>query len=124
MKDHAKPFSIANPQKLPLPVREKVEEKLKRMEKHITDPVKNPTEWVAPTVVVPNSNGKVRIYVDLTKLNESVRRENFPLSSTDQLLAQLPGAEVFSKLGYNSEFDPIPPDGESQEVTTFITPCV
>ena len=74
MEDHAKPFSIATPRRLPLPMRQKVEEELKRMEEEdVIRPVKNPTEWCAPIVVVPKSNGKVRICVDLTKLNESVR---------------------------------------------------
>ena len=53
---------------------------------------------------------------------ESVRRENFTLPSTDQLLAQLSGAKVFSKLDCNSGFYQIPLHEESQELTTFITP--
>ena len=35
--------------------------------------VEEPTEWRAGMVVVPKPNGKVRICVDLTRLNESVR---------------------------------------------------
>ena len=54
-----------------------------------------PKIWL---VVVPKSNGKVRICVDLTKLNESIWCENFPLPSTDQLLAQLSGDKVFDWL--------------------------
>ena len=104
-------------------MRQKVEEELKRMEEEdVIRPVKNPTEWCAPIVVVPKSNGKVRICVDLTKPNESVRRENFPLPFTDQFLAQLSGAKVFSKLDCNSGFYQIPLHEESQELTRFITP--
>ena len=80
LKEHAKPFSIATPRCLPLPMKEKVEAELKRMqEDDIIRPVTTPTDWGAPIVVVPKSNGSVRICVDLTKLNESMRRENFPL---------------------------------------------
>ena len=62
MENHAKPFSIATPRRLPLPMRQKVEEALKRMEEEdVIRPVKNPTEWCAPIAVVPKSNGKVRI---------------------------------------------------------------
>lgn len=46
-------------------------------------------------VVVPKSNGKVRICVDLTKLNESVHRELHPLPAVEQTLAQIAGAKVF-----------------------------
>ena len=35
--------------------------------------VEQPTDWCAGMVVVPKAKGKVRICVDLTKLNESVR---------------------------------------------------
>ena len=62
MEDHGKPFSIAPPRRLPLPVRQKVEEELERIEEEdVIRPVKNPTEWCAPLSVVPKSNGKVRI---------------------------------------------------------------
>ena len=55
-------------------------------------------------VVVPKANGKVRICVDLTNLNESIVREFHPLPSVDHTLAQLSGATVFSKLDANSGF--------------------
>ena len=48
--------------------------------------------------------------------------ETFPLPTTDQLLAQLDGAIVFTELNSNSGFHQIPLHPESQELTTFITP--
>ena len=45
-------------------------------------------------VVVPKANGKVRICVDLTRLNDSVRH---PLPAIDQTLAQQAGAKIFTK---------------------------
>ena len=84
MENHTKPFSIATPRRLPLPMGQKVEEELKCMEEEdVMCPIKNPTEWCTPIVVVPKSNGKVRICIDLTKLNESIQHENFRLPSTD-----------------------------------------
>ena len=70
---------------------------------------------------IPKPNGKVRLCIDFTKLKESVRRENFPLPTTDQLLAQLDGATVFTKLDCNSGFHQIPLHPDSQELTIFIT---
>lgn len=84
--------------------------------------VEQPTEWCAGMVVVPKANGKVRICVDLTILNESVQRECHPLPAVDQTLAQLAGAKVFSKLDVNSEFWQIPLDPASALLMTFITP--
>ena len=49
-------------------------------------------------VVVPKPDGRIRICVDLTKLNRSVQRECHPIPSVDHTLAQLGGAKIFSKL--------------------------
>ena len=124
LSEEARPFSIATPRRLPLPMKDMVEEELKNLqEQGIIRQVTKPTDWCAPIVVVPKSTpGKVRICVDYTKLNESVKRENFPLPTTDQLLAQLDGATVFSKLDCNKGFHQVPLAEESQELTTFITP--
>ena len=64
----------------------------------------------------------IRICVDLTKLNQSVRRERHMLPSVEQTLAQLGGATVFSKLDANSGFWQIELTKESSQLTTFITP--
>ena len=120
--DH-RPFAIVTPRRLPLPMKDKVEKELKRLEEQdIIRPVHTPTDWCAPIVAVPKSNDRVRLCVDLTKLNESVKRENFPLPTTDNLLAEISGAKFFSKLDCNSGFHQIPLAEESQELTTFITP--
>ena len=73
-------------------------------------------------VVVPKLNNRVRICVDLTKLNESVCRERHPLPAVEQTLAQIAGARVFSKLDANSGFWQIPLSADSAPLTTFITP--
>ncbi|KAK7096429.1 hypothetical protein V1264_005727 [Littorina saxatilis] len=123
LKENSVPFAVSTPRRLALPLKGKVKAELEKLEKQeVIRPVTQPTDWCAPIVAVPKSNGKVRLCVDLTKLNESVRRENFPLPSTDQLLAQLSGAKVFSKLDCNSGFYQIPLDEDSQLLTTFITP--
>jgi hypothetical protein len=84
--------------------------------------VEQPTDSCAGLVVVPKPNGKVRICADLTKLNESVRWERHPLPAVDQVLAQLSGATIFSKLDANSGFWQVPLSPDSALLTTFITP--
>ena len=71
---------------------------------------------------VPKANSQVRICVDLTRLNQSVKRERHPLPAVDQTLAQLAGAKVFTKLDVNSGFWQIPLAPASSLLTTFITP--
>ena len=49
----------------------------------VIEPVDEPTDWCAPMVVVPKPNGNVRLCVDLTKLNEGVRRELYVMKKVD-----------------------------------------
>ena len=103
LKPDAKPHAISTPRRVPVPLLSKVKEELSRMEQmEIISKVDEPTEWCAGMVVVPKANGKVRICVDLAKLNESILREYHPLPT--HTLAQLAGATIFSKLDANSGF--------------------
>ena len=62
------------------------------------------TQWCAPIVMASKAQG-IQLRVDLFRLNESVMRERNILPSVDQLLAQLTGAQVLSKLDcYNAFF--------------------
>ena len=82
-----------------------VKAELDRMKKlGVIAKVTEPTELCSGMVVVPKKGGRVRICVDLTKLNESVCRERRILPAVEQTLAQLVGAKMFSKLYANSEF--------------------
>ena len=70
----------------------------------VVSPISEPIEWCVGVVVVPKPGGKVRICVDLTRLNENVCRERYILPAVDQTLAQIAGAKVFSKPDTNSGF--------------------
>ena len=61
------------------------------------------TDWCTGMVPVQKKNGQVSICVDLTGLNESVKRELQTFLVVDHNLVQLVGAKVFSKLHTNSE---------------------
>ena len=89
LKPDAKPHALLS----------KVKEELSCMEQmQIISRVDEPTKWRAGMVVVSKANGKVRICVDLTKLNANILREFHPLPSVDRTHAQLAGAAVFTKL--------------------------
>ena len=123
LKPDAKPFALMTPRRVPLPLKEKVREEIERMEKlGVIRKVEEPTEWCAGMVCVPKANKKVRICVDLTRLNENVCRQNYPLPEIDAMLAEIGESRVFSKLDANSGFWQQPLAPESQLLTTFITP--
>ena len=122
LKEDAKPFAISVPRKVPLPLYQTTKDELDRMlETGVISPVDQPTDWCAPMVMTPKSNGKVRVCVDLSKLNEFVKRENHPLPAVDTTLGRLAGSTVFTKLDINSGFWQIKVAWESRPLTTFIT---
>ena len=88
----------------------------------VIEPVDEPTEWCSPIVVVPKADGRVRICVDLTRLNQAVRREVYQMPTVEETLGSLTEGSVFSKLDANSGFQQIVLNAESAKLTTFITP--
>ena len=90
LKSDAKPYTLQVPRQVALPLLPKVEAELQRMETlRVISKIEEPTEWCFSMVVVPKPNGTVRICVDLTRLNESVRRERLLLPSVEQTLAKV-----------------------------------
>ena len=71
--------------------------------------------------VTPKANNKVRVCVDLSKLNNFVQRENHPLPSVETTLGKLAGARYFTKLDANSGFWQIKLSEGSKTLTTFMT---
>ncbi|UYV61517.1 K02A2.6-like [Cordylochernes scorpioides] len=123
LKEGAKPFPIPVPRRVPLPLMPKLKEQLDAMvAQEVIEPVDEPTEWCAPIVLAGKPNGKIRICVDLSRLNLSVERELHPLPVLEHELAQLNGAKIFSRLDANNGFWQIKLSEESQTLTTFITP--
>ena len=89
----AKPYALFTPRRVAVPLLNAVKAELQHMEElGVIAPVKEPTPWCSGMVVVPKSDSRVRICVDLTRLNESVRREKHPLPAVEPILVQLAGA--------------------------------
>ena len=98
LKEETKPFSLHKARNVPLPLRTKVHKELRRMESiGVISPVSKPSPWCSGMVVVPKPSGQVRICVDLKRLNKCVQREFHPLPHVEETLAQLTGAQVFTK---------------------------
>ena len=123
LKSGAIPYSLFAPRHIPLPLRPKVKKELDRMESiGVISKVDVPTPWCAGMVVVGKKDGTIRICVDLKPLNQNVLREVHPLPKVDDTLAQLAGAQLFSKLDANCGFWQIPVAKKSRHLTTFVTP--
>ena len=103
---------------------DKVREEIKKMERlEVIRKVNHPTEWCHPIVVVGTPNGKIRICIDLTKLNLGIKREFYQIQSVEETISKIEsGCEVFTKLDANSGYWQVPPDEDNQLLTTLITP--
>ena len=123
LKSDARPYNVTTARRIPILLLGKVEKELKRMKDNgVIEEVTEPTEWVSPIVPVLKPSGDVRICVDLKKLNQSVERERYVIPTVDEIVHQLRGSSVFSKLDAASGFWQIPLDPETAKLTTFITP--
>ena len=78
-----------------------------------------PKDWVSPMVVVPKKSGAVRICIDFSRLNESVKRKRYQLLTTG-VIRQIAGSKIF--LHFRRRFRILAnPVGRSR-LTTFLTP--
>ena len=103
---------------------DKVKEEIQKMERlGVIRKVNHPTEWCHPIVVVGKPNSKIRICIDLTKLNLGIKREFYQIERVEETISKIgSGCEVFTKLDANSGYWQVPLDEDSQLLTTFITP--
>nr|XP_039271206.1 uncharacterized protein LOC120345729 [Styela clava] len=123
LKDEAKPFCVTTPRRIPIPLLGKVEAEINCLVKlDVIEAIDEPSEWCAPIVVVPKPSGEIRMCVDLTKLNEAVKREIYTMPTVEHTLGRIAKVSVYTKLDANSGFYQIELDPESRKLTTFITP--
>lgn len=114
---------IHPPRKVPLALKEKVKRELDRMERDgVVIRQDEPTPWVNSMVTVTKANGKVRICIDPRDLNRAILREHFPLKTIEDVIAEIDGATVFTKLDATSGFWQICLDADSSKLCTFNTP--
>lgn len=124
LKDEAQPYFQYTPRDVAIPLLPKLKKELDRLEKlGVISPIKSPTDWCSPIVVVPKPNTEeIRLCIDFTELNKSVKRAVHPMFKVDVLLSRLKGAKFFSKLDARAGYHQIKLDDESKLLTCFITP--
>ncbi|CAM1154209.1 Uncharacterised protein r2_g4246 [Pycnogonum litorale] len=85
----------------------------------IIEKVNGPSIWVSPVVVIPKVNGDIRLCVDMRRANVAVMRERFPIPTIDEVLQDLDGGKVFSKLDIKWAYHQIELHPDSRAITTF-----
>ncbi|MCO5548151.1 hypothetical protein L7F22_001609 [Adiantum nelumboides] len=80
------------------------------------------TDWVSPIVMVPKkNNAKLRVCVNLKKVNAATIRDNYPLPITDHVIERVAGRETYSFLDGFSGYNQLPIKPEDEHKTAFAT---
>jgi hypothetical protein len=107
--------------RIPYHVRKDVEAELERLERlDIIEHTHGPTPWISPIVVVPKKEG-VRVCIDMREANKAIKREKHPMPTIDDLISDLNGSVVFSKLDLTGAYHQLELDEASRYITTFTT---
>ena len=78
--------------------------------------------WLANMVVAPKKNGKWRVCVNYTNLNDIYSKDNFLLPHIDQIFNATARHGMFTFLDVFFEYHQIPMFQPNEEKTIFITP--
>ena len=107
---------------MPVALHDRVKEELQRMENDgVIKKQEEPTDWVN-SMVIAETPKKLRICIDPRDLNKAIKREHFPMKTIEEVVQNMPGATVFSKLHATSGYWQLKLDKESSKLYMFNTP--
>lgn len=116
---------VQKARRLPILMQKQVDDELdKLLDYHVIEPVESPPTWVNPLVIVPkkdSSSTSIRMCVDMRAANAAVIREPYQIPTLEELLHELNGCTVFTKLDLNKGYHQIALDTESRDLTAFAT---
>ena len=108
--------------KIPFHLREKVSEETQRLQElDIIEESSGPTPWVSPVVIITKSEVEIRLCIDSRAINTAIERERHPMNTIEDLIVEINGSQVFSKIDLNKGYHQIELALESRYITTFAT---
>lgn len=110
---------VAQPLKwIPFHLREAVDKKIEKLLRmDIIEKVEGPTPWVNPVVVVPKDTD-IRLCLDMRMVNRAIIRGRYPIPTVDELLHDMNGSVVFSKLNLKWGYHQMELTEQSRDITT------
>lgn len=115
-------LEIKPSRRIPHAIREEVKAELDRMVKlDVIKPETEPTPAVSPMVVV-RQKGKIRICIDPSDVNKNILRRHFPLTTIEEISADIKGSKFFALLDCTKGFWQIKLSERTQKILTFATP--
>ena len=79
------------------------------------------SKWISPMVVHKNKQGRIRICIDLRKLNDAFLHDPFPTPFTDEVLENVGGQESYSFTDGFSSYHQIKIAPKDRHTNTFAT---
>ena len=110
--------------RVPFHLRKKLEEEMEALEKaDIIEKVEGPTTWVSPVVVAskPKNPAKMRLCVGMSLPSTTIKRERHLTPTMDDVISELNGSTIFSKLDLDQGYHQLELKAESRYITTFTT---
>lgn len=102
----------------------KEEEELRRQVEKAMDNgwvVPSNSEYGAPVLFVPKKDGTLRMCIDYRPLNAITTKDRYPLPAIEDLMDQLQGAKIFSKLDLAAGYHQMEVGPNDQHKTAFVT---
>ena len=112
--------------RVPFHLREKVAEEVDKLLKaDIIEPVYEPSEWVSRIVTPPKPNdpSQIRLCIDMRNANQAILRTRHPTPTIEDLIHDINGSTVFSKIDLTSGYHQLELHPSSRYITTFSTHC-
>ena len=112
--------------RVPFHLRDKVKTELDNLEaQDIIEKVdsKDATEWVSRIVVAPKPKKpeEIRLCVDMRDANKAIKRTRHVTPTLEELMSDMSGATVFSKIDLKAGYHQLTLDKSSRGITTFST---
>ena len=107
---------------IPYHTRKKVTAELQHLlDLDIIERVNGPTSWINPVVVVPKSNDRICLCLDMHHANEAIIRERHVIPTMSDILPELHEAKYFCKLDLHEGYHQLCLSKESRPITCFAT---
>ena len=122
LQENAKPFH-AKPMPVPHIHLATLKTEIKRLcEIGVMRKVTGPTDWAAPSFIVPKKNNQVRIVTDLRVLNSQLKRRTWPMPKVQDLLRDLAGFTYATSIDLNMGYWTLRLSPGSSKLCTVIFP--
>ena len=115
----SKPVKIPT-HRMPLHYKEDLQKIDVFLEKELITPCHSP--YIAPVMLVPKTNGKLRLVIDYRQLNKQTIKSTWPIPSIEEKFDTLEGSADFTSIDKSAGFYQVPMEESSQDYTAFSTP--